>query len=373
MSALGSLRKVRVDLGGRGYDILIGGGLLERAGEHVLPLLGKRRRVIVVTDSNVARHQLPRLEAGLTAAGIAADVLTVPAGEASKSFAELERLLDRMLALGLERGSLLLALGGGVVGDLAGFAAAVALRGIDFVQLPTTLLSQFDSSVGGKTGINTAAGKNLVGAFHQPRLVLADIDTLKTLPERERRAGYAEEAKHAAIADAGFFAWLERHGAAVIAGDAEAQTAAVEHSCGVKARIVAADEREGGVRALLNFGHTFGHALETETGFSDALLHGESVALGMVLAADLSVRLGRCPAADRDRLVAHLSAVGLRTRLAEVAGSPFDPERLIGHMGHDKKVRDGKLTFILSDGIGAASVVRDVPIEPVRAVLRAAA
>jgi 3-dehydroquinate synthase len=373
MSALVDSRRVRVDLAGRGYDIVIGSGLLEHAGEHIAPLLGKRRRVIIVTDTNVAAAQLPRLASGLAEADITSDVLTVPAGEASKSFAQLERLLDRMLATGLERGSLLLALGGGVVGDLAGFAASIALRGIDFVQLPTTLLAQFDSSVGGKTGINTAAGKNLVGAFHQPRLVLADIDTLATLPERERRAGYAEEAKHATIADRDFFAWLERNGAGVIEGDAQAQIEAVAHSCSIKARIVAQDERESGVRALLNFGHTFGHALEAETGFSDALLHGESVALGMVLASDLSVRLGRCPAADRDRLVAHLRAMGLKTRLSEVPGAPFDPERLIEHMGHDKKVRDGALTFILSDGLGAASVVRDVPLEAVREILRSAA
>ena len=373
MSAVADRRRVRVDLAGRGYDIVIGGGLLERAGEHVMPLLGKQRRLLVVTDETVARHQLPRLERGLAAADIASHVLTVPAGEASKSFAELERLLDRMLAFGLERGSLLLALGGGVVGDPAGFAAAVALRGIDYVQIPTTLLAQFDSSVGGKTAVNMPAGKNLVGAFHQPRLVLADIDTLASLPARERRSGYAEEAKHAAISDRDFFAWLERQGASVIAGDQAAQIAAVEHSCRTKARIVAADERESGVRALLNFGHTFGHALEAETGFSDALLHGEAVAIGMVLASDLSVRLGRCPAADRDRLVAHLAAVGLTTRLADIPGAPFDGERLIGHMAHDKKVRDGALTFILLDGLGAASVVQEVPIAAVRDVLRSAA
>jgi 3-dehydroquinate synthase len=373
VSALAEMRRVRVDLAGRGYDILIGRGLLERAGEHILPLLGKQRRAVIVTDETVARLQLPRLERGLAASGIASQVLSVPAGEASKSFSELERLLDRMLAFGLERGSLLLALGGGVVGDLAGFAAAIALRGIDYVQIPTTLLAQFDSSVGGKTAVNMPSGKNLVGAFHQPRLVLADIDALASLPERERRAGYAEEAKHAAICDRDFFAWLERHGGSVISGDAAAQIAAIEHSCRTKARIVAADERESGVRALLNFGHTFGHALEAETGFSDALLHGESVALGMVLASDLSVRLGRCPAADSDRLVAHLYAVGLTTRLADVPGAPFDPDRLIAHMAHDKKVRDGALTFILLDGLGAASIVGDVPIATVRAVLRSAA
>jgi 3-dehydroquinate synthase len=373
MSAVAEMRRVRVDLAGRGYDILIGGGLLERAGEHIMPLLGKQRRAIIVTDENVARHQLPRLERGLAASGITSHVFAVPAGEASKSFAELERLLDRLLGFGIERGSLLLALGGGVVGDLAGFAAAIALRGIDYVQIPTSLLAQLDSSVGGKTAINAGAGKNLVGAFHQPRLVLADIDTLATLPERERRAGYAEEAKHAAISDRDFFAWLERHGASVIAGDTGAQIAAIEHSCRTKARIVAADEREGGVRALLNFGHTFGHALEAETGFSDALLHGESVALGMVLASDLSVLLGRCPREDRDRLVAHLAGVGLTTRLADVPGAPFEPDRLIAHMAHDKKVRDGALTFILLDGIGAASIVPEVPISHLRAVLRSAA
>jgi 3-dehydroquinate synthase len=373
MNQVAEMRRVQVDLAGRGYDILIGGGLLERAGEHILPLLGKQRRVVIVTDEIVARHQLPRLERGLAASGITSHVFAVRAGEASKSVGELEHLLDRMLEVGIERGSVLLALGGGVVGDLAGFAASIALRGIDYVQIPTTLLAQFDSSVGGKTAVNMKAGKNLVGAVHQPRLVLADIDTLVTLPERERRSGYAEEAKHAAISDRDFFAWLETHGASVIAGDKPAQIAAIEHSCRTKARIVASDEREGGVRALLNFGHTFGHALEAETGFSDALLHGEAVALGMVLASDLSVRLGRCPSADRDRLVAHLAAVGLTTRLAELPGAPFEPERLIAHMAHDKKVRDGALTFILLDGIGGASIVPGVPAAIVGEVLRSAA
>jgi 3-dehydroquinate synthase len=263
----------------------------------------------------------------------------------------------------------LIALGGGVVGDLTGFAAATLLRGLDFVQIPTTLLAQVDSSVGGKTAINSRFGKNLIGAFHQPRLVLADIDTLDTLPAREMRAGYAEMVKYGLIDEPGFFARLERDGPALLAGDKALRAWAVAVSCGAKARIVAADERESGARALLNLGHTFGHALEAETGYGNELLHGEGIAIGLCLAFDLSVALGLCPAADRDRVYAHLQAADLPTSPRSIGQRRWDADRLIGHMMHDKKTRDGRLTFILARGIGRAFIAKDTPIEPVRAVL----
>ncbi len=361
---------VRVDLGQRGYDIVIGSGLLERAGDWLLPVLGKRRRVVVVSDATVAPLHLPRLMAGAQAAGIALDSLTVPPGEGSKSWPVLADLIDRLLALKVDRGTLLVALGGGVVGDLVGFAASIVMRGVDFVQVPTTLLAQVDSSVGGKTGINTKAGKNLVGSFHQPRLVLADLDCLKTLPARDLRAGYAEVVKHALIADADFYHWLEAGGAAaLLAGDPVAQRRAVEHSCRTKAAIVAQDEREGGVRALLNFGHTFGHALEAETGFGATLLHGEAVAAGMVQAFALSEQLGLCPAGCGDRVAAHLQTLGLPAGQRDIAGGPFDPDRLIAHMALDKKTKDGALTFVVSTGLGSAAVRDGVDPARVRDVL----
>lgn len=357
---------IRVGLGPRSYDIVIGPGALAEAGGRIAAL-GRGRRVIVIADARVEGLHGPALAASLVSAGIATETLTVPPGEATKSMAVLADLLDRILGLGIERGTLLVALGGGVVGDLAGFAAAVALRGLDFVQVPTTLLAQVDSSVGGKTGVNSRHGKNLIGAFHQPLLVLADTQVLRTLPARELRAGYAEVVKYGALGDAAFFDWLEAHGPTLLAGDEAATIQAVKRSCEMKAEIVGQDEREAAQRALLNLGHTFGHALEAETGYGDALLHGEAVAIGMVMAFDLSVRLGLCPAADRDRLVAHLQAVGLPTRPAR--DRTWSVDALLHHMTRDKKVRDGRMTFILVRGMGQAFVTSDVPPEPVTAVL----
>ncbi|WP_225770156.1 3-dehydroquinate synthase [Inquilinus sp. Marseille-Q2685] len=357
---------IRVGLGPRSYDIVIGPGALAEAGQRIAAL-GRGRRVIVVADARVAGLHGAALEASLAAAGIVAETLTVPPGEATKSMAVLADLLDRILALGIERRTLLVALGGGVVGDLAGFAAATALRGLDFVQIPTTLLAQVDSSVGGKTGVNSKHGKNLIGAFHQPLLVLADTALLATLPARELRAGYAEVAKYGALGDARFFAWLEENGPKLLAGDGDAMIWAVKRSCEMKAEIVGEDEREAARRALLNLGHTFGHALEAETGYGDALLHGEAVAIGMVMAFDLSVRLGLCPAADRDRLARHLEAMGLPTRPAR--DRAWSVGALLHHMTRDKKVRDGRMTFILVRGIGQAFVTSEVPVEPVAAVL----
>ena len=362
---------VRVDLGPRSYDIVVGPGLLDDAAAFIAPVL-RGRDVVVVTDENVAPLHLAPVAASVAAAGLACRAVTVPAGEATKSFAGLQSLLDDLLTGGLERTTCLLALGGGVVGDLAGFAASVALRGIDFVQLPTTLLAQVDSSVGGKTGIDTPHGKNLVGAFHQPRLVLADTGALGPLPRRQWLAGYAEVVKYGLIDDADFFAWLEANGPAVLAGDEAVLQRAVVESCRAKARIVADDEREAGRRALLNLGHTFAHALEVETGFGDELMHGEAVAIGMVMAFELSAQLGLCPAADVARVRAHLSAVGLPTDIAGLKGGQWDVGRLLAHMARDKKVADGRLTFILTRGIGAAFVARDVDPSAVRDVLQEA-
>jgi 3-dehydroquinate synthase len=365
----GGAERLTVGLGERSYDILAGPGLIARAGKLIAGLPGAPRRVAIVTDTHVAELHLATLERALSDAGIAFEAFVVPAGEASKSFASFEKLCEALLAWGLERKTWLVALGGGVVGDLTGFAAAVLLRGLEFVQIPTSLLAQVDSSVGGKTGINTGVGKNLVGAFHQPRLVLADTGALASLPRRELLAGYAEVAKYGAIGDEPFFAWLEEHGSHVVEGDAAAQVRAVATSCRAKAEVVAADEREGGQRALLNLGHTFGHALEAETGYTGALLHGEAVAIGMVMAFDLSVRLGLCPAEDADRLRRHLAAVGLATDLSDLPQVDWDAERLLGHMRKDKKVKDGRLTFILARGLGAAFFTQEVPEDQVRALL----
>ena len=365
------IETVHVELGPRSYDIHIGSGLIERAGDWLLPVL-PARRAVVVTDDVVAPLHLPALEAALDRAGIRRDTLVVPAGEASKSFATLERLVDELLGRGIDRGSTIIALGGGVIGDLAGFAAAVTLRGLDFVQVPTSLLAQVDSSVGGKTGINAPQGKNLIGAFHQPRLVLADISILTTLPRREMLAGYAEVVKYGLIRDAGFFHWLEAHGADLIDGDRAALEHAVLESCRAKAAVVAADERETGQRALLNLGHTFGHALEAETGYGDELLHGEAVAVGMVMAFDLSVQRGHCAPEDADRLRRHLAAVGLPTGFADLAPRHWDVERLIDHMSRDKKVSGGRITFVLARGIGEAHLDTGVALDEVRALLTGA-
>jgi 3-dehydroquinate synthase len=363
-----SATKVRVDLDQRGYDIVIGPRLLERAGALLGPIL-REKRLFVVTDEHVAAAQWPRLGPALREAGIEAVLVSVPAGEASKDFAQLERIVGEILARRPERGSMLLALGGGVVGDLTGLAASLLLRGVDFIQVPTTLLAQVDSSVGGKTGINTRHGKNLVGTFHQPRLVLADLDALSSLPRRELLAGYAEVVKYGLIDEPDFFAWLEANGARLIGGDVAARAYAVEQSCRAKARIVAADERETGQRALLNLGHTFGHALEAALGYGGALLHGEAVAIGMVMAFDVSVQLGLAPAADAARVRRHLAAIGLPTR---PPGAGWDVDRLLALMGQDKKVRDGRVTFVLARGIGRSFVARDVDPAVVRAVLQQA-
>ena len=359
---------IRVELNDRGYDILVGPGLLVEAGRLIRPAL-KSPRAIVVTDATVADLHLPALAAAFTRAGIAHDAVVLPAGEATKDFPHLARLMDELLDRKLERSNALVALGGGVIGDLAGFAAAIALRGVDFVQIPTTLLAQVDSSVGGKTAINTRHGKNLVGAFYQPRLVLADCDVLKTLPRREVLAGYAEVVKYGIIGDADFFAWLESNGAKVIAGDPAALVHAVTVSCKAKARVVAQDEREAGLREALNFGHTFGHALEAETGFSDALLHGEAVAFGMALAARLSAARGLCPTGDCERVTRHLAACGLPTSFARLPQYTWSSAKLIEHMTRDKKVRDGRIGFVLTRGIGSAFTARDVPVADVAALL----
>jgi 3-dehydroquinate synthase len=359
---------VRVSLGERSYDIHVGSNLLEFAGATMRPLLAQPR-VFVVTDANVAARHLKTLEASLEQAKIDYSVEVLPPGESTKDFVHLEGLLDAMQDAGCERGTTIVAFGGGVIGDLAGFAAAILMRGVPYIQIPTTLLAQVDSSVGGKTAIDTRWGKNMVGSFHQPRLVLADIDLLATLPERQVRAGYAEVVKYGLIDDAPFFHWLEEHGAALLAGDTAARTEAVYRSCMAKARIVAEDEREHGRRALLNLGHTFAHALEAEAGFGDLLLHGEAVSIGMVLAFALSVRTSRCPAGDLDRLRRHLVATGMPIRPPALPGRAWDPARVVAQMSSDKKVKDGKIGFVVAGGIGKAELVRDISAVEALAVL----
>ena len=361
---------VRVELGARAYDVIVGDNLLDEAGERIARLK-PGARCIIVTDERVAELHLRRLERSLKAYELDSVSIVVPAGEASKSLATLERVLDELLVARVERGDLVVALGGGVVGDLAGFAAAIALRGIGLVQIPTTLLAQVDSSVGGKTGIDSRHGKNLIGAFHQPLLVLADLKTLDTLSRREFRAGYAEVAKYGLINDSGFFVWLEAHWQEVFAGGA-ARARAVATSCRAKAAIVARDEREDSERALLNLGHTFGHALESAVGYSDRLLHGEGVALGIVLAFKLSAELGHADAVTTERVVTHLAGVGLPTKLAFLGDALPSTDRLIEIMAQDKKVRGGKLVFVLARGIGQAFVAADVDPKEVRVVLEAA-
>ncbi|HEX4270515.1 MAG TPA: 3-dehydroquinate synthase, partial [Rhizomicrobium sp.] len=307
----------------------------------------------------------------LRKAGIEANAIVMPPGEVSKSFAGLEKLTGALLDLEIDRKGLVIALGGGVIGDLTGFAAGVLKRGVAFAQIPTTLLAQVDSSVGGKTAINAAQGKNLIGLFHQPRIVIADTALLSTLPRRELLAGYAEVVKYGALGDAAFFEWLEVNATKALAGEDTAIVKAVAHSCRMKAEIVARDERETGDRALLNLGHTFGHALEAATGFSDRLVHGEGVAIGTALAFQLSVRLGLCSGQDGERFVRHLKAVGLPSAISDIVGTRPTAVELIRHMAHDKKVTDGKLTFILLRGLGQAFVTRDVPLDAVRDVLSA--
>ena len=358
---------ISVSLGTRSYDIHVGPNLIAEAGALLKPFA--RGPVPVVTDANVARLYLERFVAGLTRAGIDARPIVLDAGEATKSFPWLERLTRELLATGVDRRGLIIAFGGGVVGDLTGFAAGVLKRGVDFAQVPTTLLSQVDSSVGGKTGINVAEGKNLIGVFHQPRIVLADTKVLSTLPRRELKAGYAEVVKYGAYGDAAFFDWLEANAATALKGEPAAIVHAVAQSCRMKADIVIRDEREAGVRALLNIGHTFGHALEAATGYSDRLLHGEGVAVGMALAFRLSTKLGLCPGQDTDRFIRHLKAIGLPTEIADIPGDRPEPDGLLAHMAHDKKAKDGKPVFVLVRGIGQAFVAGDVPIDAVREIL----
>jgi 3-dehydroquinate synthase len=352
--------QLRVELGARSYDIVVGSSLLSEAGALIAPVV-RQKRAIIVTDETVAKLHLDTLRAGLDKSGIAHRAIVLPPGESTKDFAHFSKLCEDILALGIERKTPLIALGGGVIGDMTGFAAATLLRGLDYVQIPTTLLSQVDSSVGGKTAIDSQHGKNLIGAFHQPVLVLADIDTLSTLPRRELLAGYAEVVKYGLIRDPAFYEWLETAGPKLIDGDVDARRQAVLKSCAAKAAIVAIDEHETGERQLLNFGHTFGHALEIETGLGDVLLHGEGVALGMRMAFDFSAQLGLCPKDVPERVRKHYAAVGLPITLNQIANARhFAPADLLRHMAKDKKVRDGRITLILARGIGEAFISTEI-------------
>jgi 3-dehydroquinate synthase len=362
------MRTIRVGLGARSYDVVVGRDLLERAGALMRPLL-PRGRTAVVCDETVERLHGAQLRAALKAEGLEASWIVMPPGEQTKSWEGLAELSDRLLALGLDRGDVVTAFGGGVIGDLTGFAASIYKRGVDFIQIPTTLLAQVDSSVGGKTAIDTPRGKNLIGAFHQPLLVLADLGVLGTLSDREMRAGYAEVIKYGLLGDFDFFQWLEAEGRHVLEQRPEALGQAVARSIEMKAQIVGADEKEAAARALLNLGHTFGHALESETGYGSALLHGEGVAVGCAQAFRFSAALGHCTAQDAARAEAGIAAAGLPTRMDQVKGAPFDADRLITHMTQDKKAEGGRLTFVLARGIGQAFVAKGVDAAAVRAFL----
>ena len=358
-----NIRVVAVDLGERSYEVKIGPGLVPQAG----PLISDLKpgaRCAVVSDDNVAPLHLTALEASLKHADIYTGSIVLPAGESTKSYGQLEHLCESLLHLELERGDIVVALGGGVIGDLAGFAAAIVRRGVTMVQIPTSLLAQVDSSVGGKTGINSPQGKNLIGAFHQPALVLADTDVLTTLPVRELRAGYAEIVKYGLLGDRDFFVWLENNWKSVFGNDPQAMTRAIEKSCQAKAGIVARDELEAGERALLNLGHTFGHALEAWTGYCDRLLHGEGVAIGTVLAFRLSEELGHCPPGTTARVEAHFADVGLPTAIQDIpavpGGTEADARELVALMAQDKKVVRGEIALILARGIGEAFLAREV-------------
>ena len=361
--------QVHVALGDRAYDIEIGPGLIHEAGAHIAPLLA-RKRVAVLTDETVADLHLATLRNGLGAAGISMEALALPAGEATKGWPQFSRAVDWLLGQKVERRDVVVAFGGGVIGDLAGFAASVLRRGVRFVQIPTSLLAQVDSSVGGKTGINSVHGKNLIGAFHQPSLVLADTDVLGTLTPRDFLAGYGEVVKYGLLGDADFFEWLEGQGPALAAGDKGARVRAVKRSVEMKARIVERDETEQGDRALLNLGHTFCHALESATGYSDRLLHGEGVAIGCALAFELSARLGLCSQEAPSRVRAHLKAMGMKTDVADIPGDLPDAQGLLALMAQDKKVVDGRLRFILARDIGDAFVTSDVPGDAVETLLK---
>ncbi len=359
---------VRVELGDRSYDVRIGEGLIAGAAAEIAPLLA-RPRVAIVTDETVARLHLGPLQEALKAGGIDSVALELPAGEATKGWPQFTRTVEWLLEQKVERRDIVVALGGGVIGDLAGFAAAVLRRGVRFVQIPTSLLAQVDSSVGGKTGINAPQGKNLIGAFHQPALVLADIGVLGTLTPRDFLAGYGEVVKYGMLGDAAFFDWLESNGPALAAGDVALRTKAVRRSVEMKAEIVARDETEQGDRALLNLGHTFCHALESATGYSDRLLHGEGVAIGCALAFETSARMGLCSQETPSRVRAHLRDMGMKVDLADIPGDLPDADGLLDLMGQDKKVVDGRLRFILARAIGEAFVTSDVDRDLVKGVL----
>ncbi|MEM1102857.1 MAG: 3-dehydroquinate synthase [Pseudomonadota bacterium] len=355
----GARRSLHVALGDRSYEIAIGPGLLGEAADRIRPHL-PRGRTVIVTDETVGALYSAQLTEALERGGIAASEARLPPGEGSKSFAQLEQLVDTLLDAGVERSDCILALGGGVIGDLTGFASAILRRGCHFIQIPTTLLAQVDSSVGGKTGVNARQGKNLIGAFHQPRLVLIDIDVLNTLPPRHVKAGYAEIVKYALLGDAGFMDWLDANGGRLLAGEADALAHAIETSCAMKAAIVADDEREAGRRALLNLGHTFGHALEAAASFSDRLLHGEAVAVGCVLAFQFSARQGLCPEDDAARVAAHFAGRGLPSAIGDIEGVSASAAQLIAAMRQDKKATDGQLNLILARRIGEAFLAKDV-------------
>jgi len=359
---------VRVSLGDRAYDVRISAGLLGQAGANIAPLLS-RPKVAVITDETVAKLHLATLRAALAGSGIEINALVLPPGEATKDWSNLSRVVDWLLNEKVERNDMVVAFGGGVIGDLVGFAAAILRRGVRYVQIPTSLLAQVDSSVGGKTGINSPHGKNLIGAFHQPALVLADIDILRTLSTRDFLSGYGEVVKYGLLGDASFFEWLEQNGAALAAGDTELRARAVRRSVQMKADIVARDETEQGDRALLNLGHTFGHALEAATGYSDRLLHGEGVAIGCVLAFETSARLGLCAQEDPSRVRAHFQAMGLRADLSDIPGDLPDADGILALMAQDKKVLDGILRIILVRAIGEAFIATDVDLDLVKSVL----
>ncbi len=362
------LHTVPVALGNRSYDILIGRELIANAAQLIKPFL-KRDFVAIVTDSNVAKAHLQKLETALKQGGIETKSIILPAGESTKSYHHLAELCDRLLGAGVERRDIVIALGGGVIGDLTGFAASILRRGVNFIQIPTSLLAQVDSSVGGKTGINSPLGKNLIGAFHQPVLVLADLDALETLPRRQRAAGYAEIAKYGLLGNLEFFNWLDANVEKILSGDLEATAHAVRVSCEMKARIVAEDETETGVRALLNLGHTFGHALEAATSYSDILLHGEGVAIGMVQAFGFSEMLGHSAPGMAKEVAKHLERAGLPSHKSQINAKLPKPEKLLDLMRQDKKAVAGKLTFILVKDIGQAFIAKDVPDAQVLAFL----
>ena len=362
------LETIKVDLGARSYEIKIGEALLRNAATHMAPFI-TGKHVIIISDSEVGPLYQNDLATNISPLATRIDCLSVPAGEASKSLSCYSALMEDILALNVDRKTVLIALGGGVIGDLVGFAAASLLRGVDFIQIPTSLLAQVDSSVGGKTGINAKAGKNLIGAFYQPKLVLADIDVLRSLSPRQMRAGYAEIVKYGLLGDAAFFEWLEAHGQDLLAGDASALMYAVTKSCQAKADIVAADETEQGKRALLNLGHTFAHAFEAEAGYDGRLLHGEAVAAGLALAFGFSNHLGAPTSQDCARIIAHLKSLGLPSSIADLPAGQAEPTRLLFHMMKDKKTSGGQLTFILAKEIGAAYVAPNIPSDEVIAFL----